>query len=124
VLAALALCAGCSVASDVDVHNPPQTWSGDRSPVQVVSALIGGKNVFIPSSIVVISGAGQQLSIFNTTEIAHGFRIADLGIEAVLAPGQETTLTLPPLAGGRIHRIDCHLHPPHRTAVLVVLPAE
>ncbi len=76
----------------------------------------------IPSTIVVTSGAPQTLSLFNTTDTPHGFRIAGLGIEAILPSKQEYRLELPALEGGRIYQINCHLHPPHRTAVLVVLP--
>jgi hypothetical protein len=36
---------------------------------------------------------------------------------------QETELALPALEGGHVYGINCHLHPPHRTATLVVLEA-
>ena len=48
---------------------------------------------------------------------------AGLGVEAILTPGEETVVDLPPLEAGRIFRIHCHLHPAHRNATLVVLPA-
>lgn len=91
--------------------------------IQVVSTLVGGKNVFIPSTLVVAAGEPARLSIFNTTDKPHGFRIPDLGIEVVLLPQQETEVQLPRLEGGRVHEINCHLHPPHRNATLAVLPA-
>lgn len=120
--ALLALAAGCSVHSNVDVDQPTIGYSSESSPIQVVTTVIGGKNVFIPSTLVVTGGRPQSLSIYNTTDKAHGFRIAALGIEVILVPGQETAVELPALEGGRVLRIDCHLHPPHRTATLVVLP--
>ena len=97
-------------------------FSDDRSQVQVISASIGGKNVFIPSTIVLTAGAGRTLSVFNTTDQPHGFAIPGLGVEVVLQPGQEQTVQLPTLEAHRIYAINCHLHPPHRGATLMVVP--
>jgi hypothetical protein len=95
----------------------------ERGTVQMVSTLIGGKNVFIPSTVVVTAGTGRTLTIYNTTDTPHGFRIPSLGVEAVLTNGEETVVTLPPLVGGRIYNMMCHLHPPHRHATLMVVPS-
>jgi heme/copper-type cytochrome/quinol oxidase subunit 2 len=84
---------------------------------------VGGKNIFIPSTIVVSAGKPQALSIFNTADKPHGFTIRGLSIEIVLMPGEETRVELPVLKGSEIYTIGCHLHPPHRTATLVVVPA-
>lgn len=91
--------------------------------IQVVTTVVGGKNVFIPSTIVVAQGVPNTLSIFNTADKPHGFRIPALGIEAVLPSREEFEVKLPALEGGEIHEIHCHLHPAHRGATLVVLPA-
>lgn len=115
-LAALLLAAAASAAAE--------GFETDTHHTQVVSTLIGGKNVFIPSTLVVVAGAPHKLSLFNTTDTAHGFAIEGLGIEAVLPPGEEYELTLPALEGGKVYGIRCHLHPPHREATLVVLPAK
>ena len=61
------------------------------------------------------------MSIFNTTEIPHGFTIPALGVETILQPGEETVVALPALEGGHIYDIGCHLHAPHRHATLVVV---
>lgn len=125
VLAATAaLSAGCAAHREMhDVHHHAG-YTSDVTTVQVVSALVGGKNVFIPSTIVVTDGGPRSLSIVNTTEMPHGFAIAALGIERVLAPGEEVQIDLPPLQGGQVLRIHCHMHPPHRAATLVVLPSK
>lgn len=98
-------------------------FTSDVSTVQVVSALVGGKNVFIPSTIVVTDGGPRSLSVLNTTEMPHGFKIEGLGIETVLPPGEETVIQLPELHGGQVLHVGCQLHPAHRGATLVVLPA-
>ena len=111
---------GCT--SRVNVAAPPLAFDSEASVIQVVSTKIGGKNVFIPSTIVVTGGRPHSLSIFNTTDTPHGFRIDGIGIETVLPSQEEHLVELPALQGGHIYRIQCHLHPPHRTATLVVLP--
>jgi hypothetical protein len=90
--------------------------------IQVVTTVVGGKNVFIPSTIAVAPGVPNTLSIFNTADKPHGFRIPALGIEAVLPSQEEFAVELPALEGGKLLEIHCHLHPTHRTATLVVMP--
>ena len=98
-------------------------YDDDRTEVQVVSVNVGGKNFFVPSTIVLTAGTGRKLSLFNTTDIPHGFAIPALGVEVVVPPGVETPIELPALEGGHVYAVNCHVHPPHRTATLVVLPA-
>jgi hypothetical protein len=102
----------------------PAGFESSVSEIQIVTTKVGTKNVFIPSTIVVTAGKLQTLTLYNTTDTPHGFRIPDLGIETVLYPEKETTVELPALEGGKVHAITCHLHPPHRTATLVVLPGK
>ena len=97
-------------------------FQSDQSVIQVVSTNVQGKNVYIPGTIVVVANTPHTLSIFNTTEVPHGFRIDGLDLETVLPAQQEHELALPALDGGRVYQIHCQLHPAHRTATLVVLP--
>lgn len=114
--------AGCISMGDVTTEEH-LGYEDDRGSVLVISALIGGKNVFVPSTIVVTAGSGRTLSFFNTTDQPHGLRIPGLEIETVLMPGEEQVVALPKLEAGHIWSVQCHLHPPHRAASLVVLPA-
>ncbi len=88
--------------------------------VEIISAKIGGKNVFIPSTIAVADHNPVTLTIFNTTDTPHGFAIDELGIREVIPSGEETRIELPKLEGHKILKIYCQLHPPHRSATLVV----
>jgi hypothetical protein len=117
-----ALLAGCITVRDVDAGHGRHGFEDDRGPVQVVTTNIGGKNVFIPSTIVLTAGAGRALTLFNTTDQPHGFAIPGLGVEVVLLPGAEQVVPLPTLEAHRIYAITCHLHPPHRGATLMVVP--
>jgi hypothetical protein len=96
-------------------------FSDERDTVQMVSTLLGGKNVFVPSTVVLTAGSGRTLTIYNTTDKPHGFRIPSLGVEAILINGEETVVALPPLEAGHIYQMICHLHPPHRHATLMVV---
>lgn len=120
----LALLAGCvGKRRGPHGHHGRRGFVSDVPQTQVVSTLVGGKNVFIPSTIVIPSGKEHTLSIYNTTEQPHGFAIHGLGIEAVLMPGEENEVVVPAVEKGhQIFHISCHLHTPHRTATLVVVP--
>jgi len=120
LVTALAACAGPRHRHMARHHG----FESDATTLQVVTTLLGGKNVFIPSTIVVTSGVEHTLSIYNTTEIPHGFRVPALDIEVVLPSREEFQVTLPALEGHQVLQINCHLHPPHRTATLVVLPGK
>jgi hypothetical protein len=121
--ALLVAAAGCGGAAREHHHGRHHGFTSDTGTIQVVTTQIGGKNVFIPSTIVVTSGHPVTLSIFNTTEIPHGFHIPKLGISEVLPAQAEHAIELPALEGHQVLSISCHLHPAHRTATLVVLPA-
>jgi heme/copper-type cytochrome/quinol oxidase subunit 2 len=108
--------------SQANPTDPLVGYQSDVSEIQVINAVVGGKNIYIPSTIVVTAGKSQTLSIFNTTDTPHGFAIKGLSIEVVLNPGEETRIELPVLKGAEIYTIGCQLHPPHRTATLVVVP--
>jgi hypothetical protein len=101
-----------------------QGFSSDVDTIQIVSANVGGKNVFIPSTIVVTGGKPVTLSIFNTTDIPHGFAIPGIKVETVLPVNEEHAVKLPALEGGHVYQVNCQLHPAHRTATLVVLPGK
>jgi hypothetical protein len=100
------------------------TFASEVSITQIISTNIGGKNVYIPSTLVLTSGSPQKLSIYNTTDTPHGFRIDSLDFEMVLPAQEELIFTLPPLEAGSVLHIHCQLHPAHRTATLVVLPGD
>ena len=111
---------GCVAWGTMEVE--PYGFDDDRSVVQVVTTSAGGKNFFVPSTLVLTAGSGRKLSLFNTTDIPHGFASPALGVEVVAQPGVETAIDLPELAGGHVYAINCHVHPAHRSATLVVLP--
>ena len=59
-------------------------FGDDRTTLEVISAKVGGKNIFIPGTWVVTEGEGLVLSFFNTTDTPHGMSIPALGIAEIL----------------------------------------
>ena len=90
------------------------------STIQIVSANVGGKNVFIPSTIVVIvAGKPVTLSIFNTTDVPHGFAIPGLEHRRrCCRRRQEHEVKLPALEGEQDlrHQLPAAPGAPHRDA--------
>lgn len=114
-----------SIASAVSVFLLAQPvvaghHESDTDVVEIVSTNVQGKNVFIPSTIVVEAGEPQVLSIYNTTDTPHGFSIAAANVHEVLPAGREHRVALPALEPG-IYKVHCQLHPPHRSARLLVV---
>ncbi len=122
-LVAIGAASACTTSVNTAVSQPELGFTSDVDTIQIVSTQLGGKNVFVPSTIVVTGGKALTLSLYNTTDIPHGFRISGLDIEVIVPVREEFEIALPPLEGGRVHRIHCHLHAAHRSASLVVLPA-
>ncbi len=118
----LSLTSGCGSHGHASPTDALAGYQSDVGEIQMISAVVGGKNVFIPSTIVVTAGRTQTLSVFNTTDKPHGFAIKGLSIETVLYAGEESRIEIPVLKGSEIYTIGCQLHPPHRTATLVVVP--
>ena len=80
-------------------------FADDRTRVEIVTTQVGGKNIFIPSTVVLTEGAGRSLSFFNTTEQPHGMQIPGLGIEVLLPPGEEFVVDLPELQGNHVDEL-------------------
>lgn len=119
--AALALALGLALGPGA-----ARAQEGEPGPsedvVQVISGNVGGKNVYIPSTIVVEAGKPAVLSVFNTTDTPHGFAIPAAKIEEILPVQEEHRVELPAMKEG-IYRIHCQLHPAHRNGTLVVVEA-
>jgi heme/copper-type cytochrome/quinol oxidase subunit 2 len=113
---------GCDFSTHKYAPEPGAGFATDSTNLQVVSAVVGGKNVFVPSTIVVTAGTPYTLSVYNGTDGPHGFAIAGAGVEVILQPKEEAEIPLPALEAGNLYRVHCHLHGAHRAATLVVVP--
>ena len=106
---AIMAASGCSVHTNANLTEHATGYQTDVTTIQVVSAVVEGKNLYIPSTIIVTDGAPTTLSLFNTTGKPHGFSIEGLGIQLVLPAGEEFEVPLSDLEAGRIYRIQALL---------------
>lgn len=104
-------------------HHEAGEHGASPTVIQIVTTLVGGKNVYIPSTIVAVAGKPHTLSIFNTTDKPHGFSIEAAGIMEVVPDQIEHEVALPALEAG-VYRVHCQLHPAHRAATLLVVEAQ
>src|SRR5262245_66545521 len=61
-----------------------------------------------------------ELTLINKLDDPHGFQIADVGIEEVVQPKAQMTVTFTATQPGA-HNYICHLHPPHLGCQMLVL---
>jgi nitrosocyanin len=79
-----------------------------------------GVKVWVPESIFAKKGDTVKLKLINKLDAEHGFKIAGVGVEKVVAAqGTEEVSFKAEKAG--IYPISCQLHPPHVAGQLVVL---
>ena len=86
----------------------------------LMTVLLDGTKIWLPSSLIVHQGEEVELTLINKLEDPHGFKIEDVGIEEVVQPKAQMTVTFTASQPG-VHRYLCHLHPPHIGGQLLVL---
>jgi plastocyanin len=77
-----------------------------------------GSKVFTPESRTVKGNTGK-ITVKNTLDAPHGFKIADLGIEKVVDANATTTINVDTAEPGE-YTIDCQLHSAHKHGKLTV----
>ena len=79
-----------------------------------------GVKVWLPESIFAKKGDTVKLKLINKLDAEHGFKIAGVGVEKVVAAQATEEVTFKAEKAG-IYPISCQLHPPHVAGQLVVL---
>jgi len=94
--------------------------SGESVEPAISIAVVDGKPDFSPKTVTVDTDDTVDLSVTNTTDKTHGFRIEGYGITRLVdptAPPEHVKFTA---YRGGIFRIMCQLHEAHQTATLIV----
>ena len=78
----------------------------------LITVVLDGTKIWLPSSLMVHQGEEVELTLINKLEDPHGFKIAEVGIEEVVQPKAQTTVTFTASQPGA-HSYICHIHPPH-----------
>ena len=86
----------------------------------LINVALDGTKIWLPSSLIVHQGEEVELTLINKLEDPHGFKIAEFGIEEVVQPKAQTTVTFTASQPG-VYSYICHLHPPHIGGQILVL---
>jgi plastocyanin len=81
---------------------------------------VEGGNGITPAKLTAHEGRQVEITVTNTAkDKQHGFKIADFGVEEVIDQGKTTTVKFKADKAGTF-KVECHLHPTHKPAELVV----
>ena len=86
----------------------------------LINVVLDGTKIWLPSSLMVHQGEDVELTLINKLDEPHGFKIEDVGIEEVVQPKAQMTVTFTASQTGA-HSYICHLHPPHLGGNILVL---
>jgi plastocyanin len=86
----------------------------------LINVVLDGTKIWLPSSLMVHQGEDVELTLINKLDEPHGFKIEDFGIEEVVQPQAQMTVTFTASQTGA-HRYICHIHPPHLGGQILVL---
>lgn len=85
-----------------------------------INVVLDGTKIWLPSSLMVQQGDEVELTLINKLDDPHGFKIEDFGVEEVVQPKAQMTVTFTASRTGA-HSYICHLHPPHLGGNILVL---
>jgi heme/copper-type cytochrome/quinol oxidase subunit 2 len=92
----------------------------DARKFTLINVALDGAKLWLPSTVVVPIGARVELTLINTLDEPHGFKIAAFDVEEVVQPKGTTIVQFPAIRAGAFSYI-CHLHPPHIGGQILVL---
>ena len=86
----------------------------------LINVLLDGTKIWLPSNLIVQQGDAVDIILINKLDEPHGFKIEAFGIEEVVQPKAQTTVTFTATKPGP-HGYICHIHPPHVGGQMLVL---
>lgn len=94
--------------------------AGETRTFTLVNVQIGQTKIWLPSSITVYEGDEVELTLDNTLNVPHGFKLAAYNIEVVVPPQQKRTVRFTANKSGAYPFV-CQLHAAHVGGQVVVL---
>jgi plastocyanin len=101
------------------VVHPGSAQAADQK-FTLINVIFDDTKIWLPSSLIVHEGDTIELTLINTLDVPHGFRIDTFGIEAIINAKSKSTVQFTAKGAG-IHSYVCHLHPPHIGGQILVL---
>jgi len=100
--------------------SPGSATAAEPKQFTLINVDLDGTKIWLPSSIMVHQGDDVELTLINKLDDPHGFEIKAFGIEQVVQPKSQMTVTFTASQAGAYPYI-CQLHPPHLGGNLLVL---
>jgi heme/copper-type cytochrome/quinol oxidase subunit 2 len=101
------------------VAHPGSAQAADQK-FTLINVIFDDTKIWLPSSLIVHEGDTIELTLINTLDVPHGFRIDTFGIEAIINAKSKSTVQFTAKGVG-LHPYVCHLHPPHIGGQILVL---
>jgi plastocyanin len=92
----------------------------DARKFTLINVALDGTKIWLPSTVVVPSGARVELTLINKLDEPHGFKIAAFDVEEVVQPKATTIVQFSASRAGAFAYM-CHIHPPHIGGQILVL---
>ena len=100
--------------------SPGYATAAEAKKFTLINVDLDGTKIWLPSSIMVHQGDDVELTLINKLNDPHGFAIKAFGLEEVVQPKSQVTVTFTASQAGA-YTYSCHLHPPHLGGNILVL---
>jgi plastocyanin len=100
--------------------SPGYATAAEPKKFTLINVDLDGTKIWLPSSIMVQQGDDVELTLINKLDDPHGFEIKAFGIEQVVQPKSQMTVTFTASQAGA-YNYSCQLHPPHLGGNILVL---
>ena len=102
------------------VLSPGYATAAEPKKFTLINVDLDGTKIWLPSSIMVQQGDDAELTLINKLDDPHGFAIKAFGLEQVVQPKSQMTVTFTASQAGAYTYI-CQLHTPHLGGNILVL---
>ena len=100
--------------------SPGYATAAEPKKFTLINVDLDGTKIWLPSSLMVHQGDDVELTLINKLDDPHGFAIKAFGIEQVVQPTSQMTVTFTAAQAGAYNYI-CQIHPPHLGGNILVL---
>jgi nitrosocyanin len=100
--------------------SPGLAVANEPKKFTLINVLLNETKIWLPSSIMVQQGDDVELTLINKLDEPHGFEIKAFGIEQVVQPKSQMTVTFTAAKAG-VYSYICQMHPPHLGGQILVL---
>lgn len=86
----------------------------------LINVVFDDTKIWLPSSLIVQEGDEVELTLINTLDLPHGFKLEAFGVEEVVQAKAQATVKFTAKAAG-LYPYICQMHPPHIGGQILVV---